>query len=82
MKRADFVSPAARLEDAMKHLEQQWALTKNSWNDPVSQKVEEDFLMPLHAQLRCLMDAATKLSSVVRKAEHECSHPREHRFTV
>lgn len=82
MKRADFTSPASRLEDAMKQLENSWIATRHHWDDPVSQRVEEEFLVPLHAQIRCLLDAASKLSSVVRTAEHECSHPREHRFTL
>ncbi|MCA9034374.1 MAG: hypothetical protein KDA91_04540 [Planctomycetaceae bacterium] len=79
MKRADFTSPAARLEEALRQLESVWAATKEHWDDPVSQRVEEEFLQPLHSQVRCMLDAATKLSQVVRKAEHECSHPREHR---
>lgn len=82
MKRSDFLTPAARLEDAMRKLEHSWVATKELWDDPVSQKVEEEFLIPMHAQIRCLLDAATKLSSVMRTAEHECSHPREHRFSL
>lgn len=82
MKRADFLSPAARLEDALKQLERSWLATRQHWNDPVSQRVEDEFLVPLHAQVRCLLDAANKLAGVVRTAEHECSHPREQRYTL
>lgn len=82
MKHADFVSPAARLEDALKQLQHCWLATKESWNDPVSERVEEEFLIPLQSQIRCMLDTANKLSQVVRTAEHECCHPREQRFML
>ena len=77
MKRVDFVSPAARLEDALKQLEASWMATKESWHDPISQKVEDEFLVPLHGQVRSMLDAVNKMSLVMRKAEQECLHPRE-----
>jgi hypothetical protein len=77
MKRVDFVSPAARLEDALRQLEASWAATRQHWNDPISQKVEDDFLAPLHGQIRSLVDGIGNLSQVMRKAELECLHPRE-----
>lgn len=77
MKRVDFISPAARLEDALKQLELSWLATRECWNDPVSEKVEREFLMPLHAQIRSMLDGVGKLSLVMRKAEQECLHPRE-----
>lgn len=82
MKRSDFISPASRLEDALKQLEQTWLATREHWDDPVSQRVEDEFLLPVHAQVRCLLDAAAKLAGVVRTAEHECCHPREQRFSL
>lgn len=82
MKHADFVSPASRLEDALKQLQHSWIATREHWDDPVSVRVEEEFLIPLQAQIRCMLDAANKLSQVVRTAEHECSHPREQRFML
>ena len=63
MKRVDFISPAARLEDALKQLEASWMATKESWNDPISQKVEDDFLVPLHGQVRSMLDAVHNLES-------------------
>ncbi|MEZ6058823.1 MAG: hypothetical protein R3C19_00510 [Planctomycetaceae bacterium] len=77
MRRADFLSPAARLQDAMKRLEQQWLETREEWNDPVSQRVEDEFLVPLHGQVQAMLDTVNKLSGVMAKAERECSHPRE-----
>ena len=77
MKRVDFVSPAARLEDALKQLEASWMATKEFWHDPISQKVEDEFLVPLHGQVRSMLDAVNKMSLVMRKAEQECLHPRE-----
>ena len=77
MKRVDFISPAARLEDALKQLEASWMATREHWTDPVSQKVEDEFLVPLHGQVRSMLDAVSKMSLIMRKAEQECLHPRE-----
>ncbi len=82
MKRVDFISAAARLEDALKQLEASWAATRESWNDPISQKVEDDFLVPLHGQVRSMLDAVSKMSLVMRKAEQECLHPRERNVSL
>jgi hypothetical protein len=80
MKRSDFISPAARLDDALRQLEFAWQATNEHWSDSVSQKVEDEYLVPLHATIRTMLDAVTKLSSVVKTAESECSHPRERNF--
>lgn len=77
MKRVDFVSPAARLEDALKQLEAAWMATKEHWNDPISQKVEDEYLLPLHGQVRSMLDGVSKMSLKMRIAEQECLHPRE-----
>ena len=77
MRNADFLSPSARLEDALKQLEKAWSDTKEEWSDPVSRKIEDDFLMPLKGQVRAMLDTVEKLSSVMTKAERACSHPRE-----
>ena len=77
MKRSDFISPAARLDDAMRQLDAAWLATKEHWNDPVSGVVEEEYLVPLQNTVRSMLDAVTKLSGVVKTAETECCHPRE-----
>lgn len=77
MKRVDFISPAARLEDALRQLEAAWMATREHWNDPISQKVEDEYLLPIHAQVRTMLDAVSKMSLKMRKAEQECLHPRE-----
>lgn len=38
MKRLDFVSPGARLEDALRQLEAAWQIAGKDWNDQVSQR--------------------------------------------
>lgn len=77
MKNADFLSPMARLDDALKQLEKAWTDTKEEWSDPVSRKVEDEYLMPLKGQVRAMLDTVEKLSGVMAKAENACSHPRE-----
>ena len=77
MKHADFQSPAARLNDAMKQLELIWMETKEQWSDYVSQKVEDEYLVPLSAQVRAMLDTIEKLSGVMSQAERVCSHTRE-----
>ncbi len=82
MKRVDFISPAARLEDALKQLESAWIATREHWNDSISQKVEDEYLLPVHGQVRTMMDAVSKLSLKMRKAEQDCLHPRERNVTL
>jgi len=77
MRNADFMSPAARLADALKQLERAWMDTKEEWADSVSQKVEDDYLVPLHGQVQSMLDTVEKLSSVMSKAERACMHSRE-----
>ncbi len=77
MKRVDFISPAARLEDALKQLEMAWMATREHWHDSISQKVEDEFLLPIHGQVRTMLDATSKMSLKMRKAEQDCLHPRE-----
>ncbi len=61
MKRVDFISPAARLEDALKQLQMAWMATREHWNDPISQKVEDEYLVPLQGQIRSMLDAVGKM---------------------
>ena len=82
MKRVDFISPAARLEDALKQLEYAWMATREHWNDSISQKVEDEYLLPVHGQVRTMMDAVSKMSLKMRKAEQDCLHPRERNVTL
>lgn len=82
MKRVDFISPAARLEDALKQLEAAWMATREHWNDSISQKVEDEFLLPIHGQVRTMLDAVSKMSLKMRKAEQECLHPRERNASI
>ncbi len=82
MKRVDFISPAARLEDALKQLEAAWMATREHWNDPISQKVEDEYLLSIHGQVRTMLDAVSKMSLKMRKAEQECLHPRERNVSI
>ncbi|MCA9063474.1 MAG: hypothetical protein KDA96_10455 [Planctomycetaceae bacterium] len=77
MKRTDFISAAARLEDALKQLEFTWMATREHWSDSVSRKVEDEYLVTLHGQVRSMLDAVGTLSSVMRTAQNECLHRRE-----
>ncbi|MFN9718480.1 MAG: hypothetical protein ACK58L_07295 [Planctomycetota bacterium] len=82
MKRVDFISPAARLEDALKQLQMSWRETREHWNDPISQKVEDEYLVPLQGQIRSMLDAVGKMSLLMRKAEQDCLHPRERHVSL
>ena len=82
MRRVDFISPAARLEDALKQLEAAWMATREHWNDPISQKVEDEYLLPIHGQVRTMLDAVSKMSLKMRKAEQECLQPRERNVSL
>ena len=82
MKRVDFISPAARLEDALRQLEAAWMATREHWSDSISQKVEDEYLVPVHGQVRTMLDAVSKMSLKMRKAEQECLHPRERNVSL
>lgn len=77
MKRLDFVSPGARLEDALRQLEAAWQVARNDWNDQVSERVEDEYLLKIRAQVRLILDGIGRTATVLRKAEMECRHPRE-----
>lgn len=77
MKHADFISAAARLADSMKQLEHAWMATKEEWSDSVSQRVEDEYLVPMHSQVQVMLDTVGKLSGVMSKAERACLHTRE-----
>jgi len=77
MRNADFISPAARLADAMKQLERAWMETREEWSDSVSQRVEDEYLVPMHGQVQAMLDTVEKLSGVMSKAERACMHQRE-----
>lgn len=78
MRNADFHSPMSRLNDAMLQLEAAWRDVREHWTDNVAQKVEDDYLVPLHSQVQAMNGTVEKLSSVLTKAERTCMHPREH----
>ncbi|MCR9201524.1 MAG: hypothetical protein NXI04_23015 [Planctomycetaceae bacterium] len=78
MRNADFHSPMSRLNDAMLQLEAAWRDVQEHWSDGVAQKVEDDYLVPLHSQVQAMNGTVEKLSSVLTKAERACMHPREH----
>ena len=77
MRHADFISPAARLQDALARLEHAWQQTREHWSDSVSETVEEDYLVPLHNQVVLTLDAVNRISEVMGNAERSCSHRRE-----
>jgi len=77
MKRLDMTSPGARLDDALDRLEHTWLETRQQWNDPVAERVEEEFISTIRARVRTLLDAIAKSQTLLRKAEYECQHPRE-----
>ncbi len=77
MKNADFMSAAARLADSMKQLEMAWMATKEEWSDSVSQRVEDEYLVPMHSQVQVMLDTVNKLTGVMSKAERACLHNRE-----
>jgi len=77
VKRIDFVSPGARLEEALQQLEASWQVARRDWSDQVSQRVEDEYLLKIRAQVRLLLDGIGRTATVLRKAEQECRHPRE-----
>ena len=72
MKIVDLHTGAARLADALDQLEVAWQRTKVSWNDESRRHFEAEHLAPITPTIRMTLDAVSRLSEVLGRAEREC----------
>lgn len=72
MALGSLIDGAGQIKSAADRLEEAWALTKASWDDPVSQTLESEYLDPLFQQVRITLDAIARLNGVLVAACREC----------
>jgi hypothetical protein len=73
MQRGDVSIISSALHHAMKTLRMRWDETHEVWDDSVSRKFEEEYLVPLEPQLQVTLKAINRLSLVMARAHEECS---------
>lgn len=62
----------AKLVGALKELMVKWDRTKESWDDPMSQALEERVLEPLEPKIRAAATAMEKMGEVLARAKRDC----------
>jgi hypothetical protein len=60
------------LGKAIKDLTLRWADTKIEWDDPVSQALEADFLVPMEQDLRNCLAAMDHAAIVLQQVRRDC----------
>jgi hypothetical protein len=61
------------LNAALKILRACWDKTKDDWDDTVRQDFEENYWLPLEAQVKATFKAIDRLAPVLTRAKQECS---------
>ena len=63
---------SGRLQHALKHLREQWDITQETWNDPVSRDFERIHLVPLEQLTKGAITGMEKVSEVLGKIRAQC----------
>jgi hypothetical protein len=61
------------LNSALKTLRERWEDAKAQWNDPVRDDFEEQFWLPLEAQVRSTLRGIERLNPTLVKLKQDCS---------
>lgn len=72
MALGSLIDGAGQIKTATDRLQEVWAVAKSTWNDPISQNLEEEHLEPLFQQVRATLDAIARLNGVLITACREC----------
>ena len=72
MAHGSLIDGAGQIKTAADRLEEVWAVARTSWNDSVSQSLQDEHLDPLLQQVRSTLDAITRLNSVLVAACRDC----------
>ena len=72
MALGNLIDGAGQIKTATDRLEESWAVAKSTWNDAISMNLEEEHLAPLLEQVRSVLDAVSRLNSVLVTACREC----------
>lgn len=66
-------SGSARLQHAMKTLQERWDLTREKWDDQVARDFEKNTLDPLDHMVKHALRGMQSISEVLTKARQDCS---------
>lgn len=66
-------SSRANLMGAMKELNLRWERAHETWDDPVSREIYENYIEPLEPKVRLAITAMEQMSQVLATAVRECS---------
>jgi hypothetical protein len=61
-----------QLSKGIKELNNRWLDTKGSWDDAVSRKFEERYLLPLEADLKSAAAAMDQMGILLSQIRREC----------
>lgn len=61
-----------QLGKAMKELTHRWLETKSVWNDAVSRRLEDDFLVPLESDLKNAVSAMDRIGVLIQTIKRDC----------
>ncbi|MCA9268930.1 MAG: hypothetical protein KDA41_10695 [Planctomycetales bacterium] len=73
MSLCELTGGAKRLQKATKLLKEQWARTREHWQDQTAAKFEEDHLQPLGERIKLALAAVGRLAEVFDEAEKQLS---------
>ena len=62
---ADLITPSTRLQRATKKVQDKWMLTRETWNDSVSDRFQEKYLEPIVPQMQLTLSAIHELMQVL-----------------
>lgn len=72
MALGSLIDGAGQIKTAADRLEEVWSVARSSWNDAVSQKLDEEQIQPLLQTGRATLDAIARLNGVLIAACREC----------
>lgn len=61
-----------QIAKGMKDLLNRWLETKSDWDDPMSQMIEKDYLVPLEMDLRSAIGAMEHIAQVLAAVRRDC----------
>jgi hypothetical protein len=74
MKRCDLFTPAGRIRHAVEDLEAAWAQSRDQWDDPVSQRFQEQQLEPMLPKIKMALDAIGRMHQLLTEAQRDCEN--------
>lgn len=65
-------SGQATITDAVKQLKSAWDRTRDSWDDPVADRIEQEFLADIEPRARQALAAMAKMQQIIARMRQEC----------